>query len=379
MAYDLLRKNRYFIAHHRFSLQILLFEIGFDTHGLLFPACRAAGQIRQRRSPESIRFGFFLMPQRNVAGDDLIGAFGRFESTTIIKESPMTKCTMNSLRPVVLTLIVMAIALTPIAGQALASCGQTVQTTLIAGQSIPAGSVIIENDAQYLYVTYQTNGNWLITETHLDVATRPEDLKQTSKGNAVPGRFAYKSEHNPGVATVTHTVDLAAWPSDAQLFIAAHSVVVSASGSETAWGEGMDFPGNNWAMYVSYAVQSCDPPPMEPGVIDMLPSTVEVLENGVSITLQLIRTTGSDGLATVTLDTDGITATMGDDFETVTNMVTFGNGETEKFFEIYILDDAQEEIDEQFRVQISNVTGAEMGVNTSTICTIIDDDHAMPE
>lgn len=291
----------------------------------------------------------------------------------------MIQCKMNSLGPALLALIILAIGLTPIAEQAQASCGQITETTLIAGQSIPVGSVIVENDAQYLYVTYQTDGNWLITETHLDVATRPEDLKQTSKGNAVPGRFAYKSEHAPGVATVTHTIDLTAWPSGTQLFLAAHSVVVSSSGSETAWAEGLDFPGNNWAMYFSYGVQSCDPPPIEPGIIDMLPSTIDILENGVSITLQLIRSNGSDGPATVSLVTNDITATMGDDYETVATTVSFDDGETEKFIEIYILDDTQMESDEQFMVQIDNVTGAEMGASTSTICTIIDNDQEIPQ
>jgi hypothetical protein len=291
----------------------------------------------------------------------------------------MTKCVTNSLKPVIFALMLMAICLTPIGEQARASCGQITETALLAGQSIPVGSVIVENDDQYLYVTYQTDGNWLITETHLDVATRPEDLKQTSKGNAVPGRFAYKSEHNPAVDTVTHSIDLADWPSGTQLFLAAHSVVVSAYGSETAWGEGLDFPGDNWAMYFSHDVQSCDPPPIEPGVIDLLPSAVEVLENGVSITLQLIRSNGSDGQATVTLGINDIDATMGIDYEAVTDVVTFGDGETEKLVEIDILDDTELEADEQFRVQISNVTGAEMGSNTSAVCTIIDNDQAMPE
>jgi hypothetical protein len=290
----------------------------------------------------------------------------------------MTQRTMNFLKPVILALIILAIGLTPIAGQAQASCGQITETTLMAGQSIPVGSVVVENDAQYLYVTYQTDGNWLITETHLDVATRPEDLKQTSKGNAVPGRFAYKSEHDPGATTVMHTIDLSAWPAGTPLFLAAHSVVVSASGTETAWAEGLAFPGNNWAMYFSYDIQSCDPPPIEPGVIDMLPSTVDVMENGVSITLQLIRSGGSDGQATVTLVANDLSATMDDDYAAPTTTVTFDDGETEKYIEIYILDDTQVESDEQFMVQISDVTGAEMGGNSSTICTIIDNDQEIP-
>ncbi|MGD9365868.1 MAG: Calx-beta domain-containing protein [Desulfobacteraceae bacterium] len=290
----------------------------------------------------------------------------------------MPQCTMNSFRPIILMVIVLTIGLAPVAGQAQTSCGEITETALIAGQNIPVGTVVVENDEQYLYVTYQTDGNWLITETHLDVATRPEDLKQTSKGNAVPGRFAYQSQHDPGVALVTHTIDLAAWPSGTQLYLAAHSVVVSDFGSETAWGEGIDFPGKNWAMYFSHLVQSCDPPQLEPGIIDLLPPAVDVQEYGVSIRLQLIRTNGSDGPATVLLDVQDISATLGVDYTIDTNTVSFGDGETEKFVEVFILDDTDPEYDEQFKVQISNVTGAEMGANTSTICTIIDDDRPIP-
>ena len=287
----------------------------------------------------------------------------------------MVQCKTDLLRRVTLMLIVLTIGLSPLTGQAQTSCGEIVETVLLAGQNIPVGTVVVENDEQYLYVTYQTDGEWLITETHLDVATQPEDLKQTSKGNAVPGRFAHKSEHDPGVATVRHTIDLTAWPSGTQLYLAAHCVVVSASSSETAWAEGMDFPGNNWAMYFSYEVQSCEPPPLEPGAIDLLPPTVVADEFGVSITLQLIRTNGSDGQATVVLDTQDITATVGEDYAMDTNQVSFSDGETEKSIEVFILDDTNVEDDEQFGVHISEVTGAEMGTNTSTICTIIDDDQ----
>jgi hypothetical protein len=272
-------------------------------------------------------------------------------------------------------LIVLAIGLPSAAVQAQAACGDTVETVLIAGQHTPVGTVAVENDGQFLYVTYQTDGDWLIAETHLDVATRPEDLQQTPKGNPVAGKFAYKSEHDPAVSTVSHTIDLAAWPSGTQLYLAAHSVVVSAFGSETAWGEGMAFPGNNWAMYFPYQVQSCDPPPSEPGAIDLIPSVIEANEYGVSVFLRLIRVNGSDGQVTVSLDTQDISATLGEDYMLATNLVTFDDGETEKFVEIFILDDTDTEGDEQFRVYISDVTGAEMGESTSATCVIIDDDQ----
>jgi hypothetical protein len=285
---------------------------------------------------------------------------------------------MNSIKPGIVILIVLTIGLIPVGGQAQSSCGEIMETALIAGQNILMGTVVVENDEEYVYVTYQTDGNWLITETHLDIATRPEDLKQTSKGNAVPGRFAYKSEHDPGVTTMTHTIDLTAWPPGTQLYLAAHSVVVSDFGSETAWGEGLDFPGNNWAMYFSHLVQSCEPPPLEPGTINLMPPVIDVDEYAVSFSLQLIRTNGSDGQATVFLDSQDISAILGVDYVLETTMVSFDDGETEKMIEVFILDDMYIENDEQFTVQISQVTGAEMGVNTSTICTIVDDEQGGP-
>jgi hypothetical protein len=156
--------------------------------------------------------------------------------------------------------------------------------------------------------------HWLITETHLDVATRPEDLAQTPKGNAVAGRFAYKSEHDPGVTTVFHTIDL-------------------------------------------------------------VPSIVEVDEFGVSVILHFIRINGSDGQATVILEPQDISATLDEDYVLETNVVIFGDGETEKSVEIFILDDTIAEGDEQFMVQISEVIGAEMGESTSATCIIVDDDQ----
>ena len=103
----------------------------------------------------------------------------------------MTQRTMNSLKPAILALIALAIGLTPIAGQAQASCGQMTETTLMAGQNIPVGSVVVENDAQYLYVTYQTDGNWLITETHLD-RKPPGRRARTFRGTIGPCIFPMK-------------------------------------------------------------------------------------------------------------------------------------------------------------------------------------------
>jgi hypothetical protein len=281
----------------------------------------------------------------------------------------------NPFPKAVFILLFLALSVASVASHAQTDCGEAMQSTLIAGQHIPVGMVTIENDEQYLYVTYQTDADWLISETHLDVATQPGYLKQTPKGNAVPGRFIYQSEHDPAVTTVIHTIDLSVWPTDSPLYIAAHSVVVSTSGggSETAWGEGVDFPGANWAMYMSYSVNPCEPP-QEPGVIDMESTAIQVHESAVLVTLKLVRSNGSDGQVTVTLGANDITATLFYDYEVYNYVVIFEDGETEKTIDVFILDDFEIETDEQFTVQITDVTGAEMGSNTATTITIIDDD-----
>ena len=157
----------------------------------------------------------------------------------------MSNFNLSILNKITFLLILLVMSMAPVSSHAQTGCGEMTQTTLLAGQSIPAGLVTVENDEQYLYVTYQAAENWLILETHLDVATSPEALKQTRTGNAVPGRFAYKSEHDSGVTAIVHTIEWSAWPAGSQLYIAAHAVVISPFANETAWGEGMGFPGRS--------------------------------------------------------------------------------------------------------------------------------------
>ncbi len=135
---------------------------------------------------------------------------------------------------------------------------------LMAGQHIDAGTVTASSDGQFLTVTYQTSGGWVITETHLAVATSPADIPQKN-GNPIPGKFPYKAEHSPPVTEYTLLIDLEdiGWPPPPgdpgdpamMLCVAAHAVVVQldADGEvveeETAWAAGEDFPGKNWATY----------------------------------------------------------------------------------------------------------------------------------
>lgn len=106
-------------------------------------------------------------------------------------------------------------------------------TKLIAGQHIDAGNVTVWNDGDNLYVQYVTTGGWVLTETHLHVATSLAGIPQKN-GNPPPGQFDYANEYDPGEGVTEpdpYVIPLAdlgvADPCDlTMLYIAAHAVVV---------------------------------------------------------------------------------------------------------------------------------------------------------
>ncbi|MFX1562173.1 MAG: hypothetical protein ACFFDP_02570 [Promethearchaeota archaeon] len=107
-----------------------------------------------------------------------------------------------------------------------AECESTV-TDLIAGQHIDVGSVTVWNDGTFLYVKYSTADCWVLTETHLAVATSLEGIPQTSNDNPILGKFSYRTMHDPLVTEYTYVIDLDGWDAGTELYIAAHAVVLN--------------------------------------------------------------------------------------------------------------------------------------------------------
>jgi hypothetical protein len=170
----------------------------------------------------------------------------------------------------VLAVLVLLVSLLPVSAttvQASATyCGTSQIVDLLAGQTIPAGTVTIANDANNLYVTFKTTGGWLLSETHLAVADSLAGIPQTKNGNPKIGNFAYQANHNPLVTEITYTIAKSSWITDAyrNVVIAAHAVVVKVDengnviANETGWGKGDQFnPKGSWAMFVNYTWQDC--------------------------------------------------------------------------------------------------------------------------
>jgi hypothetical protein len=170
--------------------------------------------------------------------------------------------------------------------------------TLYAGQHIEAGHARIWNDADNLYISYETVDGWLLAETHL-YAGKTDPAELTSS----PGQFPYSAEHEPQASSYIYTIPLDSidsyhltkskkWEADQDpgiepgdvIFIAAHAVVTKDGSEETAWADGYQFPGNNWATYFDYTVQSTEP---STGPVLILPEE--------QVKMKIVRCPGSNG------------------------------------------------------------------------------------
>ena len=136
---------------------------------------------------------------------------------------------------------------------AIPASAATVVKPLWAGQAKTDSTVTVWDDGTYLYVKYDTVGGWMLTETHVAVASSLDGIPQTKKGNPIPGQFPFGTEHDPAVNTYTYVIpldSLSGW-----IFIAAHAVVVNGCQEETAWaGCQNEFPGKKWSRYFKYQV-----------------------------------------------------------------------------------------------------------------------------
>lgn len=152
-----------------------------------------------------------------------------------------------------------------VVGETIQYCGDVKTVDFLAGQFIQAGSVIVGNDENNLYVTFSTTNGWEMKETHLYVGDGT-DLTNAG-GSPAPGQFPYKENHSPRVTTYTYTIPLIDLPPC--MIIAAHAAVEKwvdgqLVDAQTAWGNGEKI-GKSWAMKFEYCKQECrDVPPTDP-------------------------------------------------------------------------------------------------------------------
>lgn len=132
---------------------------------------------------------------------------------------------------------------------------------LWAGQTILVGNVTVWNDAENLYVQYNTDAPWYLTEVHLFIAAEPFTAR------LAPGQAPYKSGDISCASTYMFTIPLQ-WDCDMTIYLQVHAAVVKkvdgvVVGKETAYGGDITKPKKG-AWYGNFAYTICcqeEPPP----------------------------------------------------------------------------------------------------------------------
>lgn len=113
------------------------------------------------------------------------------------------------------------------------------------------------------------------------------------------------------------------------------------------------------------------------GQINFTPASQSPIigETGAMITLNVSRGPGTQGDVTVDFATSDGSATAAADYVATSGTLAFADGETVQQIVVDIIDDADIEGDENFFVDLSNVTGgADLGPSIRSTVTIADDD-----
>jgi hypothetical protein len=115
------------------------------------------------------------------------------------------------------------------------------------------------------------------------------------------------------------------------------------------------------------------------GTLELSSATYSVGEGGGSISVNVTRSGGSAGPASVTLSTRDGSALAAQDYDATTATVTFAAGDaTPKAAVIPIINDAAAENDETFEVVLSNASGASLGTVATATVTIPTNDQPAP-
>ena len=119
---------------------------------------------------------------------------------------------------------------------------------------------------------------------------------------------------------------------------------------------------------------------LDPGTIAFAETSYFVVESAGAATIQIQRNGGTAGAVSVAYAVAGGTASAGSDFESVSGVLTWADGESgSKSFQIPILDDQVDESDETVVFTLSSAAGgAALGSPASAMLTIRDDDGPVP-
>jgi uncharacterized delta-60 repeat protein len=111
-----------------------------------------------------------------------------------------------------------------------------------------------------------------------------------------------------------------------------------------------------------------------PGFLTFTNATALVSETNGLVNFEIRRTSGSQGPATVMVDTQSGTATEGVDYIGFHGTVSFADGQVSALVPVQIIDDTLVEATETFTINLSSATGGALGSNPILTVGIADND-----
>lgn len=137
------------------------------------------------------------------------------------------------------------------------------------------------------------------------------------------------------------------------------------------------FVSNSQGMEAKITISDDDEQP-EGGIIGFSASTLSVTESDLAIHVEITRSENSLGEAAVAISTMDNTAFASSDYEALSEILIFSEGEQSKSLSIPIIDNAIFENPETLVVSLTSLTAGVITVENSMEITILDDD-ALPE
>jgi hypothetical protein len=119
----------------------------------------------------------------------------------------------------------------------------------------------------------------------------------------------------------------------------------------------------------------------EPGTLQFSQTTFDVYEGDGTVTIEVTRTGGSEGIVVVNYATYDDTATAGDDYRAKSRTLKWGDGDTEpKTFTVPLINDRESnETYETFNIELTGPTGgASLGDSNEATVTITDNTECGP-
>ena len=118
------------------------------------------------------------------------------------------------------------------------------------------------------------------------------------------------------------------------------------------------------------------PAPATPGILQLVTTSISLLESGLTASLGVSRSGGSDGAVSVSFATANASAVAGADYLATNGVLNWADGDTgTKSVVVSILNDAVEEPDENFTVSLFTPIGGAGLSNATAVVTIINDDY----